>query len=378
MPELFDCIVLGVGGFGSGAFYHLAKRGQRLLGIERFGIAHDRGSSHGETRIIRKAYIEHPDYVPLVLRAYELWDELESETNQTLYQTSGLIVAGRANSNAILGTKLAAEQHRLPIDEIELSAARRRFSGFRFDDDFAVMFDTDAGYLFVEDCVRAHIDQAVAYGASLKTDERVVDWESNGHSVRVRTDRGSYEADRLVVTAGAWSNQLLAELGIRLQVVRKPLFWHEVTSPIYDAADGAPTFYYEIPTGDFYGFPSLDGRRIKLAEHTGGRDVPDPLHVDRTICDDDTTPVGDFLEAYMPGVRREPLAHSVCMYTNTPDHHFIVDRHPRYENVVVGAGFSGHGFKFTSVLGEALADLAIEGRTDLPIEFLSIDRESLR
>lgn len=385
MNQTYDCIVVGVGGFGSSALYHLARHGLRVLGIDRFGIAHDHGSSHGETRIIRKAYFEHPDYVPLLLSAYDLWDDLESEfrtlpttTESSLCRLCGLMLAGRADGEAITGALLSAKLHGLRIDRLASGEAGSRFQGFKFPDDYSVVFEADAGYLHVERCVRAHIECALARGATLNTDESVIDWSSDGNTVRVTTDRASYEAAQLIITPGAWAGQLVNGLPLSLRVLRKLVFWHEVRAEHYDVESGAVAFYFEMPSGIFYGFPSLDARTVKLAEHSGGKDVDDPLTLDREAHDDDIRPVSDFIEAAMPGLNPRPLRHSACMYTFTKDSHFVVDRHPEFPNVFVGAGFSGHGFKFTGVIGKALADLIAEGQTSHEIKFLGLDRESLQ
>ncbi len=378
MVQTYDCIVLGVGGFGSGALYHLARRGLRVLGIDRFGVAHDRGSSHGETRIIRKAYFEHPDYVPLVLRAYGLWNELESASGRRLCELCGLMLAGPSGGEAISGARLAARMHDLAIDDIPLAEARRRFPGFRFAEDVDVVFEADAGFLAVEDCVRTHIEQAQRRGAELRTNEAVIEWSVNGDSIRLRTDRNEYEAARMIVTAGAWTRQILADLSVSLKVVRKPLFWHAVTADDYSIESGSPGFYIEQGERAFYGFPAIDGQTVKVAEHTGGLEVDDPLTVDRDVHPADSQPVSEFVRSTMPGLKPEPSRHAVCMYTHTADNHFIIDRHPEFENVAIGAGFSGHGFKFTTVLGEALADIAVEGQTKLPVGFLRLGRDGLR
>lgn len=377
MPEVFDCIVLGVGGFGASALYHLARRGVRALGVERFGVAHDRGSSHGETRIIRKAYFEHPDYVPLLHRAYDLWQELEAETGRTLYHPVGLFLAGPTDGDAVPGTQHAARLHNLPIESLTAREAQARFPGYRFPEGFGVVFEQQAGYLDVEDCVTAHIGRAVERGATLATNESVVGWHSDGQTVHVQTDRNAYTAARLIVTAGPWAAQLLAELHLPLQVVRKPVFWFSASAK-YDVAAGNSTFFFEMPTGQFYGFPRLDGRTIKAGEHTGGEPVADPLTVDRGQRPDDLTRISEFVRTCLPEADPQPVRHSVCLYTRTPDQHFIIDRHPVHANVVLGAGFSGHGFKFTSVLGESLVELALGGTARQPIEFLSLSRPCLR
>ncbi len=380
MSQVFDVIVLGVGGFGSSVLFHLASRGLRVLGVDQFGIAHDRGSSHGETRIIRKAYFEHPDYVPLLLRAYDLWAELETESQRQLFWPCGLMLAGLPNSEAISGARRSAEEHNLEIDNLTAVDAQRRWAGFQIPEPFDVVFEREAGFLKVEECVHAHLDRAMECGASLHLNDAVVSWSATDREVRVRTEREEFVAAKLVITAGAWAAQVLADLKLPLQVLRKPFFWHATTSPHHELAAGMPTYYFEMPTADrsshrsFYGFPSLDGRALKVAEHTGGDIVDDPLKLDRKIRENDAEPIREFLKTCLPGTLPVAVRDSVCMYTVTPDRNFVIDRHPDWPNVVIGCGFSGHGFKFTTVLGQALADLAMSGRTDLPIAFLNLAR----
>jgi sarcosine oxidase len=387
MSGQYDCIVLGVGGFGSAALYHAAARGLRVLGLEQFSVAHDRGSSHGETRIIRKAYFEHPDYVPLLVSAYELWRQLEAERGCSLMHLCGLMLAGPPEGEAIAGAQLASRLHDVPLETVAPREAQRRYSGFRFPQSFQVMYEPEAGYLEVEACVRAHVDAALARGAVLSTDEVVHEWQLLGNTVRVRTSKNQYQAAALVITAGPWASQLLHGLALPLEIVRKPVFWfpaksaasaldaHAATGRGLD--EGAPTFFFEMPFGQFYGFPSLDGRTVKVAEHTGGQAVADPLRVERRVSPADSELLARFVRECMPQLDPEPTRNSVCMYTLTPDRHFIVDRHPTHAPVVFGAGFSGHGFKFTPVIGQALIELATEGRSRHPIGFLSASREAL-
>lgn len=378
MTKSFDCIVLGVGGFGSSTLYHLARAGVTVLGLDRFPVPHDRGSSHGETRIIRKAYFEHPDYVPLLLRSYQLWEQLERESGRDLLHQIGLLLNGPTDGECIAGCRLAARLHKLTVEEFTLDEARRRFPGFRFPEDSAVIVEPDAGYLRVEDGVRTFAERAVAQGATLRTEEEVRSWSSDGRRVRVTTDRGEYEAGHLVVTAGAWAGPLLADLSLPLEVVRKVVTWHRVNSNEYDVAAGTPAYYFELADGHFYGFPSLDNRTLKVAEHTGGQQVADPLTVDRSLRLEDQQRIGRFLRRHLPRVEPTAERHSVCLYTLTPDQHFIVDRHPAWPNVLFGAGFSGHGFKFTPVIGETLCELVTKGGTRHPVEFLSLARPGLR
>lgn len=374
MAETYDVIVLGVGGFGSGAFYHLAKRCQKVLGIEQFGIAHDQGSSHGETRIIRKAYFEHPNYVPLAIRAYDLWRDLESESGQNLMRLSGVLLAGPSEGQAVSGAKVSAKQHGLLLEELTPKEARDRFPGLKFDDQFAVVHEPDAGYLYVEKCVTAHIVQAQKLGGVLKTRETVLDWSSDNKTVKVQTDKSQYEARGLVITAGPWAVRMLKGLSVTLKVLRKPVFWSKVHAGFEKTIPGWPGFLFELPQGVFYGLPGSDGASLKLAEHTGGQVVEDPAKASRQVLPQDQQAIEGFIRQCVPAARMDFQRQSVCFYTMTPDSHFLIDRHSGYSNVVFGAGFSGHGFKFTSVLGLALSEMISGGSTSLPVQFLSLSR----
>ncbi len=376
--QTYDVIVLGLGGFGSAACCQAARRGANVLGLEQFTPAHDRGSSHGETRIIRQAYFEHPDYVPLLLKAYELWHDLEQQTNRKLFTRAGLMVSGLPDSQAVSGTKLAADQHHLPLERLSSSQARRRFPQFRFPAEHDVVFEFAAGHLAVEECTRSHIDMAERHGADLRFQAPVWSWESDGRIVTVRTEREEYSANSLILTAGPWAARCLDGLNVPLEVVRKYVGWFPVRPEFREIAQQGPTFFFEVGSQQFYGFPSLDGQTLKMAEHSGGQPVDDPARVDREQTAADCAPLAAFLSEHIPAVEPDPARHSVCMYTRTPDQHFIVDRHPEFPNVILACGFSGHGYKFTPALGDVLAELALTGRTDAPIGFLSLDRPALR
>jgi monomeric sarcosine oxidase len=354
--------------------FHLARRDVKVLGIDRFNPPHDRGSTHGHTRVIRQAYFEHPDYVPLLVESYRLWHELEQLCGRQLFFPVGLVQAGPADGHVVPGVLRSSAEHGIPVEQLSASMAERRWPGLRTGNHLATVFEPSAGYLLVEDCVAAHIEVARAAGAELLTETEVTSWTATDSDVRVQTNRGEFAAERLVVAAGPWAGEMLAGLGAALVVRRKSLFWFTTDSRNYDVSSGFPVFLFELPTGIFYGFPKLDSHGVKVAEHSGGHVVENPLTVDRALDHDEARRVADFLAAHLPDVSSQ-LAHQVvCLYTMSPDENFIVDRHPQHAHVVFAAGLSGHGFKFATVLGRALADLVLDGGTDLPIDFLSLGR----
>lgn len=375
MPA-FDVIVIGTGGIGSAAAFHLARRGARVLGLDRFPGGHARGSSHGETRIIRKAYFEHADYVPLLERAYDLWAEAEAETAETLFRRVGLFEAGPPEGRMIRGIREAAALHGLPLEDIAPADLDGRFP-FKVGDDLVGVFEQDAGFLHVERSVLAHLRMATDAGATLVTGDPVTGWRAEGDGVVVDTESSRYTAGKLVITAGAWAAGLLADLAIPLTVRRKHLHWYACGDPRYDADTGCPCFFYETAAGFFYGFPEIAGTGVKVAEHSRGVDHVDPLTDDRAPDPGDRARVASFMRDHLPGVTEKPVRHDVCYYTMTPDEQFIVDRHPHHPNVAFAAGLSGHGYKFAPVLGEVLADLALDGATRQPIGFLAVDRPGL-
>ncbi len=376
--ERFDVIVVGTGGMGASAAMHLADRGVRVCGLDRFPPGHARGSSHGQTRLIRMAYFEHPDYVPLLRRSYALWRSLESAAGRPLLVESGLIVAGPPNGEVITGTLRSAAVHSLPVERMAARDAMDRWPLLRLPEEWSAVHEACGGYLFVEECVRAHAAAAERMGAKLEHGVTVHGWRTaaGGSHVVVETDRGPYRADRLVIAAGPWAHDLIQLPALPLHVLRKSLFWYGAAAASGSAADahGLPCFAFDTPAGFFYGFPPLDARGVKVAEHTGGVAVGDPLAVDRQIDPREQASVEAALASHLPGLPRTLTDHAVCLYTMSPDGHFVVGIHPDHSRVAIAAGFSGHGFKFASVIGEVLADLAIDGRTSHPVGFLAPDR----
>jgi len=378
----WDVIVLGVGSMGAATCLSLARRGYRVLGIERFDIPHGRGSHGGQSRIIRKAYYEHPDYVPLLEAAYRGWHRLEEETGERVYHPTGLLYFGEAGHPLISGLRLSAATYGVPVHGIGAEERLVRHPAFRLPEGYAALVEPDAGFLTPERCILLQVSRATDLGAHIRTRESVLSWSMNGDGVEVVTDAGRYRAAKLVVTAGPWAGRMLPQLSDRLQVTRQVLAWVEPSDPRGFGLGEFPcwTLGDAAWPGIFYGFPMVDPVRfggpagLKIAHHAPASEV-DPEEVDRVTGPSDFGPIGYFLERYMPCVDARSVEMSTCLYTVTPDEHFILDLLPGHGGrVAVAAGFSGHGFKFCSVVGEVMADLATEGRTRHPIGFLGLGR----
>jgi sarcosine oxidase len=375
MPQSnFDVIVIGAGGMGSAAAFELARRGRSVLALEQFPLVHDRGSSHGHTRIIRRAYYEHPAYVPLVRRAFERWYDLEQRTGGHLLTECGCLSIGTPSGEVVTGVLASARQHKLDVELFNAAALRNRFPQFRIPADYCGVLERDAGFLYVEECVRAHLDQARLLGATILAEEPVTAWTSDGRSVTVTTAKGVYHAAALVLTAGPWAGRLLAGWGAPLRVMRQVMLWFGTADNSRFRRDTFPIFLADVPGGPFYGLPVIDGRGLKVARHYSAPELNDPEEVQREIRPEDEPPVRKFLDAYMPDVNGPLRFAQTCIYTLSPDRHFVIDRHPELSNVTVATGFSGHGFKFASVVGEVLADLVESGRTSWSIDMFAFAR----
>ena len=376
----WDVIVLGLGGVGSAAIRHVASRGTRVLGLEQYSPAHSHGSSHGQTRIIRQAYFEHPSYVPLLRRAYQLWEQLERDAHQQLFQRCGLVQMGPDNGEVIPGVLKSASEYDLSIERLTAQEISRRWPGIACDPDCIAVVEKNAGFLRVERCVEAHLRLAEHEGAECRFGVAAEAWKVDGTGVAVATSEGQYRASRLVIAGGAWSVGLLRSLETRLQVLRKHLYWFATGSHRVALEDGFPCFFHETPTGFYYGFPSIDSRGLKVARHSGGEPIAGPDSTPGTVelDEEDFAMVEDYVIRYVPGVRTRLSDRTGCYYTNTPDEHFVVDQHPQYPQVTVVAGLSGHGFKFTSVLGEIACQLALGQSPEQDISLFRLDRPAIR
>jgi len=371
----FDVVVIGAGGMGTAAAAHLARRGAAVLAIDRFPVGHARGSSHGQSRLIRLAYFEHPDYVPLLRRARDLWQSLEHDTGRSLLVESGLLTSGPPEGEVLAGTLRSARDHGLTVERFTAREAMARWPAFRIPDGWESVFEAEAGHLAVEACVRGHAEVAIRHGGLIEVDHDVRAWRIEGGGVVVETAKEELAAARLVLCPGPWAGGLLNLPGIPFTVLRKSLFWYAATGGLTARAAAAlPAFAFDTPQGFFYGFPQLDDRGLKVADHSGGQTVADPFAVDRRIDPGEQDLIERWLDTHLPGVGRRRTAHEVCLYTMSPDGHFLVGPHPAHPQVAIAAGFSGHGFKFASVIGEILADLTLDGATRHPIGFLAPSR----
>jgi sarcosine oxidase len=369
--ERYDAVVVGVGGMGSAALYHLARRGKRVLGLERFDVPNEMGSSHGITRIIRLAYFEHSDYVPLLRRAYELWRELENEAGEQLLHITGIVEAGE---RIYEGALRSCSDHGIPHETIDGREVGRRFPGYYLPPEIPVMFQPDGGFVLPERCIVAHVNGAIERGASVRARERVLEWDEIENGVRVRTDRGIVETERLVLTAGAWSQDVARLPTGLVRGVRQALAWFQPTQPELFTPDRLPVFNLALDGEHFYGFPAfgIPGFKLGRYDHFGDGGDPDAISREPTMADE--TPLRTFAERYFPKGAGPTIALKTCLFEPSPDEHFLIDRHPDAANAIVGAGFSGHGFKFCSVVGEILADLVVDGTTRHGIDLFGLDR----
>ena len=374
MPD-FDTIVVGLGAMGSAAAYQLAGRGQRVLGLDAFPAGHTLGSSHGETRIIRMAYFEHPNYVPLLRRAYALWDQLQQAAQQPLLRITGGAVIGPPDGELVAGSLRSALAHDLPHEVLDAAEIRRRFPVLQARPHEVALYEEQAGVLFPERCIAACLELAAQAGAALRHAEPVRSWRADANGVQVETDTARYAAGRLVLTAGAWLGRLLGELGLPLQPERIPLFWFEPRARAEQFALGRmPIWIWDDGEfGHFFTTPHVEWPGVKIGKHHS-QQACDPDTVDRTVSAADERPLREFLARCVPDLAGEVAASRVCLYTNTPDAHFVIDRHPRHANVAYAGGFSGHGFKFASVVGEILADLIMTGSATPHADFLRATR----
>lgn len=375
----FEVIVLGAGSIGSAACYHLAKRGISVLGIDQFDIPNNRSSHHGKSRMIRKAYYEHPDYVPLLHRAYELWSDLENESPEQIFFKTGALYLCHSKDSVVTGSLRSAKIHGLSHTHLNTAAIRSDFPEFTVPENFEGLFEPDGGFLRPELGIQEHARQAEKRGAHFLSNTKVLNWTSTPSCVEVKTNDTTYSAEHLIISAGPWAQPILESIGIELTVSRQVQAWFESRGdPVRFSYQNFPCWFIEThaPFGH-YGFPILPGQKgLKIAEHRAG--VPlSAATIDQGIqppAEKELSELRSVLETHIQGASGQLIKSCTCLYTNTTDRHFVVGTHPTDDRISIAAGFSGHGYKFSTVIGEALADLVCWGKTKHPIDFLSPKR----
>lgn len=365
---------------GSAAAYHLARQGRRVLGLEQFTPAHDKGSSHGRTRVIRQAYFEDPAYVPLLLRAYQLWRRLECESGRKILRITGGLMLGAPEGGLVRGSLRSAVAHNLPHEMLDAREIRRRYPVFHPPQDMVALFEKHAGILRPEVGIRAHLELAERRGADLRFGERVLQWSADASGVRVETTSGIHQAERLVLAPGAWAPEVLRDIALPLEVERQVLYWFAPGGGV-GAFESLPVYIWDAPEAMPYGFPATDGCdggvKISFYRAPGTRSCH-PETVDRVVAEEEISMMRDFIARLIPAFSEARCLQAVtCLYTNTPDLNFVVATHPLHQNVALACGFSGHGYKFCPVVGEILADLSTHGKTPHPIELFSPKRPAL-
>jgi sarcosine oxidase len=378
MTRAYDAIVVGLGAMGSAALRDLAGRGLRVLGLERFAIPHDRGSYHGRTRIIRMAYHEHPSYVTLLRRAYPLWRDLESEAGERLLHVTGSLDAGPRESLFVVGSVESCRLHQLDHEVLDAREVARRFPAFRLPDDFLGVLQPDGGYLEAERSVVAQVESARRRGARVETGARVEELVVRGGAIEVRTDGGAFTAGALVLAAGAWTAKLRPELAELARPERQVVGWFRPRRPELFADTRFPVFDILFEEGNYYGLPASGQPGFKIGRHGHLHQAADPDAVDREVHPRDEEVLRRALRRYFPDGDGDRVELKTCLFTNSPDQHFLIDLLGAAPRVAVAAGFSGHGFKFAPVVGEILADLVTNGETRHDIERFRLRRFTLR
>jgi len=390
MIETFDIMVAGLGANGSAALYHLAKTNQSIIGIDKFTPPHTHGSSHGESRIIRQAYYEDPIYVQLLKEAYKYWSDLEQISNKQLFLRTGGLMLGPAHAEVVAGSKLSADTHHIPYEYLDAPAIRQRFPAFHATDSTVGILEKEAGILYPEACIETFLQLAANKGAAIHYGESIQHIDPKPGNLTITTTKNTYIVKKLILSIGAWTSRLVPELNLPLSVRRQTLHWFtdsKSQQPDHNAPrqdprharkytpDHMPIYIWEYaPDKMFYGFPDI-GTGIKIARHHGGYPI-DPDNLEQKVSNGEIEEVADLAKTYL-GIDPIYQRSAVCMYTNTPDGHFIIDYHPQDKNIIIASPCSGHGFKFSSLTGRLLADMALDNDTGFDLSPFSITRPAL-
>ncbi|ENH97563.1 N-methyltryptophan oxidase [Gracilibacillus halophilus YIM-C55.5] len=372
---LYDAIIVGAGSMGMAAGYYLAKRGKQVLLVDAGDPPHSDGSHHGETRIIRHAYGEGESYVEMALQSQALWEELQAETTRTIFKPTGVINIGKEDSDFIQNVLSSKERYQLDVERLSPQDIHAKWKGFSIPEGYIGCYEVNSGVLMSENIIRAYREQAVQHGAILKMNEPVNEIDLSENQVKITTDRHSYTGRTLIATPGLYAKEMLSSIGLDLplETVRKTFSWFHGDENLY-AEDRFPAFSFVLDNATYYGFPSVDGAGVKIGRHDSGvtRDVHQPIEPFGRYTEDEQD-VSYLAHHYFSSIGDHHIG-KVCTYTNTPDGDFIIDRHPIYSHVVFGCGFSGHGYKFSSVIGETLAKLALGEQPSIDLTPFAHDR----
>ncbi len=371
----YDVIVVGVGGMGSAATFHLAKRGLKVLALEQFNIPHNLGSSHGITRIIRLCYYEDPSYVPILQRSFELWRELQVHVDQRLLYETGSIDAGAEGTLTFEGSLSSCKLHGLKHEVLNSQELKKRFPAYELPNDIRAVYQQDGGFLLPEKCIVAHVMAAQAFGADIRARESVKSWTPTSQGVRVESTQGTYEAEQIVFTAGAWIGQLLPKMGSFTRVERQVLGWFQPLEQKIFKPDLFPVFNMQVSEGRYYGLPEFEVPGFKLGRYHHLDQQINPQDLNPSCSEGDESILRTFVAKYFPKANGPTMALAPCMFTNTFDEHFIIDEDPEHSQVLIVSPCSGHGFKFCSVVGEITADLVQKRRTDLDISLFRLKKQ---
>ena len=375
----YDVAIIGLGSMGSFAAVELARRGLSVIGLDQFTPPHGRGSHSGSARIYRVAYPEGSGYVPLTQAAGALWDQAAEQLGSKLLHRTGVLYMGPPEETFLREVADSASTHHVEVESLTAEEVHRRYPAFEIPENYAGLLDVRAGWLDVDASITSSLAFAQSLGVECLFDQPVKGWDASEQEVHVHLEKETITVARLVLTAGAWAGALLRDLQLPLAVKRKVVAWFDPLAPELFAPDRVPVFAF--PENFTYGFPNLPGLGVRLAEHLGGDYLPDADSPASPAGPADLDPLASIAAKYMPGLagsydqaRSRITRSAICLYTMTPDEDFIVDHHPKFKNVIFAAGFSGHGFKFAPLIAVALADLAMQGKTELPIGFLALNR----
>lgn len=368
----FDVAVIGLGAMGANAAAQLAARGLKVIGIERFWPNHDRGSSHGDSRLIRLGYFEDPAYVPLLRRAYANWRALEARAREDLLTITGVLQIGRPDDPIVKGTLASCKLHGLAHELLDPQAMRERFPAFQLDDDEVAVFEPQGGFLRPEKAVMAALRLAGADGAALHFGERVLAIEPSDAGIRIVSDTGTYRAGKVIVATGSYIADLIPDLAGLATPIRQVVGWYHPRDTLATALGRMPAFLRdEGSAGSFFGFPALGPEGVKIGKHAHFHEAIDPEQPNPPVNEADRALLHDFITRRLPAAAGSPSGYVTCRYTMLPGDDFLIDVLPSELNIIVASPCSGHGFKFASVVGEILADLAADGETALPIDAFS-------